>query len=76
MDSHVLLNGSPNPVASDPVIVDLHVEAIEDAFSSTVSDADTAVMLFNHALHDYNEWFDPKVNDTLIVNKGIKAQAA
>jgi hypothetical protein len=74
VDSHVLINGSPNPVNSDPVIVDLHVEAIEGAFSPTVSDADTAVMLFNHALHDYNEWFDPKINDTLIINEGIKAQ--
>ena len=74
VDSHVLLNGSPNPVASDPVVVDLHVDVIEDAFSPTVSDANTAVLLFNHALHDYNEWFDPKINDTLIVNKGIKAE--
>ena len=72
VDSHVLLNGSPNPVASDPVVVDLHVEAIEGAFSPAVSDADTGVLLFNHALHDYNEWFDPKINDTLIINKGIK----
>ena len=54
MDSHVLLNGSPNPVASDPVVVDLQVDAIEKAFSGAVSDADTAVVLFNHALHDYN----------------------
>jgi hypothetical protein len=71
-DSHVLLNGSPNPLVSDPLIVDLHVESIEGAFSPDVSDADTAVVLFNHALHDYNEWFDPKVNDTLIICKGIK----
>jgi hypothetical protein len=74
LDSHVLLNGSPNPVNSDPVIVDLHVEVIEDAFSSAVSDADTGVMIFNHALHDYNEPFDPKINDTLIINKGIKSK--
>jgi hypothetical protein len=74
MDSHVLLNGSPNPVASDPVVVDLQVDAIEKAFSPAVSDAGTAVVLFNHALHDYNEWFDPKINDTLIINKGIKAE--
>ena len=72
VDSHVLLNGSPNPVASDPMVVELHVEAIEDAFSDTVSDADTGVLLFNHALHDYNEYFDPKIDDTLIINKGIK----
>ncbi|MCK5256553.1 MAG: hypothetical protein KAQ81_11050, partial [Deltaproteobacteria bacterium] len=57
-----------------PVIVDLHVEVIEDAFSTTVSDADTGVMLFNHALHDYNEYFEPKINDTLIINKKVKSQ--
>lgn len=72
LDSDVLLNGSPNPVASDPVVVDLQVESIEAAFSPQVSDAETGVVLFNHALHDYNEWFDPKINDTLIINKGIK----
>ena len=72
VDSHILLNGSPNPVASDPTVVDLHVEAIEDAFSDTVSDTLTGVILYNHALHDYNEYFDPKINDTLIINKGIK----
>ncbi len=72
VDSDVLLNGRPNPVVSDPVAVDLQVDAIESGFSGSVSDADTAVLLFNHALHDYNEWFDPKVNDTLIINKGIK----
>jgi hypothetical protein len=54
------------------VVVDLQVESIEAAFSPNVSDAETGVVLFNHALHDYNEWFDPKVNDTLIVCKGIK----
>jgi hypothetical protein len=70
----VLLNGSPNPVVSDPVVTDLNVEAIEGAFSSTVPDADTGVILFNHALHDYNEWFDPKVNDTQILVKNIKAK--
>ncbi len=69
LDSSVLLNGSPNPVVSDPVVTDLNVEAIEGAFSSTVADADTGVILFNHALHDYNEWFDPKVNDTQILVK-------
>jgi hypothetical protein len=74
VDSHVLLNGSPNPIVSDPVVTDLNVEAIEGAFSSTVSDADTGVILFNHALHDYNEWFDPKVNDTQIINKNVKAE--
>jgi hypothetical protein len=74
VDSHVLLNGSPNPIVSDPVVTTLNVEAIEDAFSGSVDDADTGVIIFNHALHDYNEWFDPKVNDTLIINKNIKTE--
>jgi len=71
-DPKVPLAGSPNPVAEDPEVAQLHVESIEDAFSDTVSDADTAVLLFNHALHDYNEYFDPKIDDTLIINKNIK----
>ncbi len=74
VDSHVLLNGSPNPIVTDPVVTDLNVEALEAAFSSTVSDADTGIILFNHALHDYNEWFDPKINDTLIINRNIKTE--
>ena len=35
---------------------------------------DTGVILFNHALHDYNEYFDPKIDDTLIINENIKSQ--
>jgi len=74
VDSHVLLNGNPNPIVSDPLLTTLNVESIEAAFSGTVSDADTGVILFNHALHDYNEPFDPKINDTLIINKNVKSQ--
>ena len=72
LDSAVLLNGSPNPVASDPMVATLNAEAIEAAFSENVPDADTGVVIFNHALHDNNEVFDPKVDDTLIINKSIK----
>jgi len=74
VDSHVLLNGSPNPIATDPMVATLNVEAIEAAFSSSVSDADTGVVIFNHALHDYNEWFDPKVNDSQIILENIKKE--
>jgi len=72
VDTPVLLNGSPNPVSSDPMVAALNTEAIEAAFSENVSDADTGVVIFNHALHDNNEVFDPKVDDTLIINKAIK----
>jgi len=74
-DSHVLLNGSPNPISSDPELATLNVEAIEAGMSATVSDADTGILIMNHALQgDNNEVYDPKMNDTLILNKNIKSQ--
>ncbi len=73
-DSHVLINTGPNPVASDPMVAILDTEAIEAAMFPSVSDADTGVILLNHTMHaDHNQRFDPKINDTLIVNKNIKA---
>jgi hypothetical protein len=51
-DSHVLLKGGPNPLAEDQGIAELHVEGIETALSATVPDADTGVVLMNHALYN------------------------
>ncbi|MCX5895683.1 MAG: hypothetical protein NTZ51_07635 [Proteobacteria bacterium] len=73
-DSVVPLSGSPNPVAEDPELAALHVEGIEATMSDKVSDADTGVILLNHAINDNNEVFDPKIDDTLILNKNIKTQ--
>jgi len=74
IDQAVPLDGSPNPIAEDPDLATLHVEAIEAAMSDTISDGDTGVIILNHALHDNNEVFDPKIDDTLIINKHIKSQ--
>ncbi len=73
VDRHFSLEGNNNPVIEDPVLAQLHVESLEASFSTSVPDNATAVVLFNHALHDYNEFFDPKIDDTLILNKNIKA---
>lgn len=74
-DRHALINGSPNPVSSDPELAALDVEAIEAGMSSAVSDAATGILLLNHSLnYDNNEVFDPKINDTLVLNKNIKSQ--
>lgn len=72
-DPKVPLEGNPNPVAEDPELALLHVEGIEASFSDSVPDNKTGVLLFNHALHDYNEYFDPKIDDTLILNENIKS---
>jgi hypothetical protein len=75
VDSQVLINGCPNPISSDPELATLNVEAIEAGMSSAVSDANTGILLLNHSLnYDNNEVFDPKINDTLILNKNIKSQ--
>jgi len=71
-DQHVLLNGSPNPVASDSLLTDMNVNGITASMSKKVEPQDTGIIIMNHALHDYDEYFDPKINDTLVLNKNIK----
>ena len=73
-DAKVPLEGSPNPIAEDPDLAALHVAGIEANFSAAVDSKDTGIILMNHALHDNNEVFDPKINDTLIINENIKSQ--
>ena len=74
-DSIVLLNGSPNPVAADTDLALLHVEGIEAGMSPAVPNAETGVILFNHGLFDrYRAYFDPKIDDTNVLNANIKAR--
>lgn len=74
VDSEVLLNGSPNPVTSDPDLATLNREAVEASMSGSVLPANTGVILMNHALHDENEVFDPKMDDTVVLNENIMVQ--
>ena len=67
-------NGAGNPVASDPELAALHVESIELVMSATVLDSETGVLLLNHAINDYNEFFDPKIDDTEVLNQNIKSR--
>jgi len=69
----MLLSGSPNPVAADPELALLHVEGIEAAMSTAVSDAATGIVLFNHGMFmAERRFFDPKIDDTTLLNKNIK----
>ena len=67
-------NGIGNPVAIDPDLAAMHVTGIEAVLNPAVADADVGVILLNHPIFDWNEFFDPKTNDTLIVNQNIKSQ--
>ncbi|MEI6127693.1 MAG: PKD domain-containing protein, partial [Pseudomonadota bacterium] len=71
---HILLSGSPNPVASDQDLALLHAEGIEAGMSAQVSARDTGILLFNHGLFaPERKYFDPKIDDTIVLCKNIKA---
>ncbi len=72
VDPSVPLDSHPNPVAADTDLALLHVTGIEEGFSDTVADSDTGVLLLNHATRDYAQNFDPKIDDTLVLNENIK----
>ncbi len=70
----VSLEESPNPVVSDPGLAELHVDGIEKRFSPDADDSLTGVVLFNHGIFDpMRRYFDPKIDDTLVLNRAIKA---
>jgi hypothetical protein len=73
-DPSVALENRPNPVSADPAFAVLHAEGIEKQFSKRTETCKTGVMLINHATRKYNQLFDPKVDDTLILNANIRDQ--
>jgi hypothetical protein len=71
-DPSVPLANHPNPVSSDPRLAAFHVEGIEHQFRAGLPLAKTGVLLVNHATRALNHLFDPKVDDTLVLNRNIK----
>ncbi len=71
-DRSVPLAGRPNPVSDDPRLAALHARGISSRFRAAVPLADTGVLLVNHAINPFNEYFDPKINDTVVLNRNIK----
>jgi len=70
----ILLSEHPNPVVVDPDLALLHVEGIEARMSKRVPDGETGIILFNHGLFvPERKFFDPKIDDTVILNKNIKS---
>ncbi len=71
-DPSVPLAEAPNPVSSDPAFAALHAEGIKKRMNPAVPANKTGVMLVNHATRELNQLFDPKINDTLILNANIR----
>lgn len=73
-DSDVPLEGRLNPVTEDPAFAALYIKGIEERMNSAIADSDTAVMFINHSIRNWNETYDPKVNDTVVLNDLLKAE--
>jgi len=71
-DPSVPLAENPNPIAEDLVLAELLVEGTEASFNGAVSDNATGVLILNHATRDYSQYHDPKIDDTLVLNRNIK----
>ena len=70
----VSLSEHPNPVVVDPVLSEIHADGIEARMSKSVADSETGILLFNHGLFvPERKFFDPKIDDTTLLNKNIKA---
>lgn len=73
-DPSVPLAAHPNPVSSDPRLAAFHVEGIESQFRPDLPLGKTGVLLVNHATRSLNQLFDPKIDDTLVLNRNIKQE--
>ncbi len=73
-DPRVPLAGRRNPVIEDPLLAAMHVDGIVAAFNPSVRPKDTAVLFINHAIRDGNENFDPKIDDTVVLDGLIKQE--
>ena len=51
----------------------LNVEGIEAGMNPAVPASQTGILLLNHALVDWAEYFDPKIDDTVALNQSIEA---
>jgi hypothetical protein len=71
-DRIVPLDNRPNPIAAEPGFAQLHAEGIEAHLNSSVGIEATGIMLVNHATRRHNQTFDPKIDDTLILNRNIE----
>jgi len=73
-DRAVPLAGRPNPIAADARLAGFHVDGIAARFAPAVDVSKTGVILVNHATRRHAQAFDPKIDDTLVLSRNIKAQ--
>ena len=65
-------NNFSNPVISDLRLAQFQVDGIEASFNTKVPVKNTGVLMVNHGIRYMDQVFDPKINDTLLLNENIK----
>ena len=66
------IDNFPNPVIADSRLAAFQLDGIEKKFKDEIAMSQTAVLMLNHGIFPGNEVYDPKINDTLILNRNIK----
>ncbi|MGI9329167.1 MAG: hypothetical protein ACR2QB_00490 [Gammaproteobacteria bacterium] len=74
VNPQIPLEGRPNPLIQDPLLINAMVDGIVQGMNPDVSPANTAVLIVNHSIRDGNQAYDPKVNDTVQMDELVKAE--
>ncbi len=74
VNPQVPLAGRPNPLIEDPLLINSMVDGIIAGMNPRVDPAKTAVLIVNHSIRDGNQAYDPKVNDTVLMDGLVKQE--
>ncbi len=73
MDVSVPLAGRPNPFVEDPILGAVVAYGMRDKVRGDIPVSKQAVVLMNHHVRQHQQYFDPKIDDTLILNQNVRA---
>jgi hypothetical protein len=74
VNPQIPLTGRPNPLIQDPLLINSIVDGAIAGMNPDVSPEDTAILIVNHSIRNGNQAFDPKVNDTVLLDGLVKAE--
>ncbi len=72
LDSAVPLDNRTNPFVMDEGLAELYVTGTASQLRTDIPYSKQAVILLNHHVRAHNQYFDPKIDDTLVLNKNIR----
>ena len=74
VNPQIPLEGRPNPLIQDPLLINPMVDGIVAGMNPDVKPANTAVLIVNHSIRDGNQAYDPKVDDTVLMDTLVKEE--